>query len=341
MSENLDVLGIGNAIVDVIARCDDAFLAGLGLEEDSMRLVDEEAANDLYDRMGPAREVSGGSAANTIAGLALLGCRAGFVGKVKQDQLGAVFAHDIRSLGIEFDSQPATEGASTACCLILVPPSARRVMSTFLGAAQGLTPDDLDTRQIARSAITFIEGYAWPAPSLRDTARAAMTVAHRAGNRVAFSLAADWIAGNPDFDLRAEVANHVDILFANEAEIRALTGAADFAAAAATARGLCELVVLTRSEKGAVLLAGETTVEVPAAAVTRVVDTTGAGDLFAAGVLAGLARAGKQEGGALTGDVLARAGRTGALCAAEVISHIGGRPEADIRAMIVAEGLFS
>lgn len=324
MTHRLDVLGIGNAIVDVIARVDEGFLDEIGIFEDSMRLIDQDQAAGLYGRMGPGREVSGGSAANSIACIAMLGGRAGYVGKVKADQLGAVFAHDIRSVGVEFATPAALGGDATACCLILVPPSGKRAMNTYLGAALSLGPDDLDERQIADTRITLIEGYAWTSDQLRAASQAAMDLCHRHGNKVAFTLAADWIAGNPYFELLKVVRGHVDILFANEAEIKALTGAPDFASAAHAIKGACETLVLTRGEQGAVILTSDGAHEIKAAPIAKVVDTTGAGDLFAGGLLHGLS----------AGLDAAASGRLGALCAAEVISQIGARPMSDLKPLI-------
>lgn len=324
MTQQINVLGIGNAIVDVISQVDAEFLAEIGIFEDSMRLIDEAEAIDLYSRMGPGREVSGGSAANSVASVAMLGGSAAYVGKVRADQLGAVFAHDIRSVGVTFESAPAEEGDATASCLILVPPSGKRAMNTHLGAALGLRPEDLDSRQLAAAQVTLIEGYAWTSDLLRATSQAAMQAAHRFGNKVAFTLAADWIAGNPYFELTKVVRGHVDILFANEAEARALTGAPDFDSAFHAIRDICETVVLTRGEKGAVLISADTVVEIDAAPVPRVIDTTGAGDLFAGGLLYGMTN----------GLDLAASGRLGALCAAEVISQIGGRPMGDLKPLV-------
>jgi sugar/nucleoside kinase (ribokinase family) len=320
----LDVLGIGNAIVDVIANAPDALLQELGICEDSIQLIDEAQAEALYAKMGPAREVSGGSVGNSMAGLAMLGGRAGYIGKVRDDQLGKVFTHDIRAAGVEFTASAATHGPATACCLILVPPSAKRAMNTYLGCAPNLDPEDLDTKQIARAKITFIEGYAWTSPRMQATAQAAVLAAHRFGNQVALSLSADWIAGNAEYQLLDFVRNHVDILFANEAEIIALTQKPDFASALEHMKGACALSIFTRSEKGAVVLEGEQVVHIPAIPAGQVVDTTGAGDLFAAGFLWGYTQ----------GHDLASAGRAGALCAGAVINQIGARPTRDLKALV-------
>jgi sugar/nucleoside kinase (ribokinase family) len=325
----LDVLALGNAIVDVIANATPAFLAEVGVEEDSMRLISETEADALYAKMGPGREVSGGSAGNSAAALAQLGSKVGYVGKVRNDQLGKVFSHDIRSVGVEFTTTPAEDGPASACCLILVPPSGKRAMNTYLGCASNLDPEDLDVSQIARAQYTLIEGYAWAADRMRATAKAATLTAHRHGNKVALGLAADWIAGNKGWALLDFARGHVDVLFANEAEALALTGAPDFDSALFHLRGLCEVVVMTRGEKGAVVLSGDETVEVQPHPVAQVVDTTGAGDLFCAGFLHGLSH----------GKSLSDAGRLGALCAAEVISQIGARPTRDLKALAAAAGL--
>jgi sugar/nucleoside kinase (ribokinase family) len=325
----LDVLALGNAIVDVIANATPAFLAEVGVEEDSMRLISEADADALYAKMGPGREVSGGSAGNSAAALAQLGSKVGYVGKVRNDQLGKVFSHDIRSVGVEFTTTPAEDGPASACCLILVPPSGKRAMSTYLGCASNLDPEDLDSSQIARAKYMLIEGYAWAADRMRATAKAATLAAHRHGNKVALSLAVDWIASNKDWNLLEFARGHVDVLFANEAEALALTGAPDFDSALFHLRGLCEVVVMTRGEKGAVVLSGDETVDVQPLPVVQVVDTTGAGDLFCAGFLHGLSH----------GKSLTDAGRLGALCAAEVISQIGARPTRDLKALAAAAGL--
>jgi sugar/nucleoside kinase (ribokinase family) len=320
----LDVLAIGNAIVDVIANADEAFLAGEGLDKGAMRLVDAEEADRLYGRMGPGREASGGSAANTAAGVAALGARAGFIGQVADDQLGAVFAHDIRAAGVEYDTPARDLGVATARCLVLVTPDGQRTMNTFLGAAQHLPPDALDPKQIEEAAILYLEGYLWDPPTPRAAMEQAIGIARAAGRKIAFTLSDSFcIARHRAGFLALIEGGHVDILFANEAEIAELAGTEDLEAAIAAFRDKVGVLVVTRSEKGAIALRGDERAEVPAEPVAAVVDTTGAGDLFAAGFLTGLARDYDLE----------RSLRLGAVAAAEIISHYGARPEADLKAL--------
>jgi sugar/nucleoside kinase (ribokinase family) len=324
-NSRLDVLCIGNAIVDVIAAADDAFLAAEGLDKGAMRLVDADEATRLYGRMGPGREISGGSAGNTAAGLAMLGAKAGFVGQVAADQLGEVYRHDIRSLGIEFTTPVLDGGAPTARCLVLVTPDAQRTMNTFLGAAQNLTVDGLDEDQVRRAGIVYLEGYLWDPETPRAAMERAIDVAREAGNKVAFTLSDSFCVDRHRDGFNALIdSGRLDILFANEAEIVSLTGEADFDAAVAAAAKRVPLLVVTRGEHGAVALAGEARAQVPAEPVTEIVDTTGAGDLFAAGFLAGLSQ----------GRPLRDCLRMGAIAAAEVISHYGARPEADLKALV-------
>jgi sugar/nucleoside kinase (ribokinase family) len=320
----LDVLAIGNAIVDVISATDDAFLDAEGLAKGSMRLIDAEEASRLYDHMGPAREISGGSAGNTAAGVAMLGGRAGFVGQVAPDQLGEVFAHDIRSVGVEFATPAADVGVPTARSLVLVTPDAQRTMNTFLGASQHLPVGALDEAQIADAAILYLEGYLWDPEEPRYAMIKAIDVARNAGRKVAFTLSDTFCIDRHRAGFSQLIdGGKVDILFANEAEIQALAGIPHFDSAVAAVQGKVETLVVTRSEKGAIAVSGGERVEVPAEPVREVVDTTGAGDLFAAGFLAGQAQGRSIE------DSL----RMGAVAAAEVISHYGARPEADIAAM--------
>jgi sugar/nucleoside kinase (ribokinase family) len=322
----LDVLCIGNAIVDVISAADDAFLEAEGLAKGSMRLIDEEEATRLYGKMGPGREISGGSAGNTAAGIAMLGGRAGFVGQVADDQLGEVFAHDIRSTGVEFETPVLTAGATpTARSLVLVTPDAQRTMNTFLGAAQYLDKEALDEEQVRAAAILYLEGYLWDPEIPRAAMERAIAVAHEAGRRVAFTLSDSFCVDRHRDGFNALIdGRKVDILFANEAEIVSLTGESGFDAAVEAAARRVPLLVVTRSEKGAIALEGGRRVDVPAELVEKVVDTTGAGDLFAAGFLAGLSR----------GRALEESLRMGAIAAAEVISHYGARPEADLKALV-------
>ena len=320
----LDVLAIGNAIVDVIADADDEFLAREGLAKGSMRLVDAEEATRLYEHMGPGREASGGSAGNTAAGIAALGARAGFIGQVADDQLGEVFSHDIRAMGVEYETPPRDFGTATARCLVLVTPDAQRTMSTFLGAAQHLPADALDPKQIEESAILYLEGYLWDPESPRQAMQQAIEIARGAGRKVAFTLSDSFcIARHRDGFLKLIHGGFVDILFANHAEIVELTGEGDLDAAVRALQDKVDTLVVTRSERGAIAVQQGERAEVPAEP-TRVVDTTGAGDLFAAGFLVG-----QVQGRALRDSL-----RVGAIAAAEVISHYGARPEADLKALV-------
>jgi sugar/nucleoside kinase (ribokinase family) len=323
-SPRLDVLAIGNAIVDVIADADEAFLAAQGLDKGSMRLVDAAEATRLYGLMGPGREASGGSAGNTAAGVAALGGRAAFVGQVADDQLGEVFSHDIRSIGVEFDTPPEDRGTPTARCLVLVTPDAQRTMSTFLGAAQHLPPEALDPKQIEDAAIVYLEGYLWDPEIPRAAMQQAIEIARAAHRKVAFTLSDSFcIQRHRDGFLALIDGGFIDILFANEAEIRELTGESDLDIAVAAVAGKVPTLVVTRSEKGALAVRGGERFEVAAEPVERVVDTTGAGDLFAAGFLLGEAQ----------GRPPVESLRLGAIAAAEVISHYGARPEADLQAL--------
>ena len=312
----LDVVGIGNALVDVLSHAEEGFLARQSLVKGTMHLVDEPRARELYDAMGPGVEMSGGSAANTVVGVASFGGRAHYVGKVRDDQLGEVFGHDLRATGVGYDTPRATEGPPTGRCLILVTPDAQRTMGTFLGASVRLGPGDIDKGLIARGKILYLEGYLFDPPEAQEAFRAAAAMAHGAGRKVSLTLSDPFCVGrhrNAFLDL---VEHHVDILFANEAEICALYEVGDFHAALARVRGHCEIAALTRSAKGSVLVGDGQVHAVAAHPVEAVVDTTGAGDLYAAGVLYGLSR----------GLDLPTCGRLGSLAAAEVITHVGARP---------------
>ena len=287
----LDIVAIGNAIVDVIAQADDDFIAREGLAKGSMRLVDTETAEGLYGRMGPGIEASGGSAANTAAGIAALGGRCGFIGQVADDQLGQVFAHDIRALGVHFETPVRTGNPPTARCLILVTPDAQRTMNTFLGASQYLPASALDRDLIASAAILYLEGYLWDPEEPRGAMREAIAIARDAGRKVAFTLSDAFCIERHRGDFRALIDDgSIDILFANEAEILSLNETEDFEAAVAETAVKVPLLVVTRSETGAIAVKDGIGHAVPAEPVAKVVDTTGAGDLFAAGFLAGQAQ---------------------------------------------------
>jgi sugar/nucleoside kinase (ribokinase family) len=322
----LDVLAIGDAVVDVIAVADDDFLIEEGLVKGSMQVLDADGATRLYAKMSQARETSGGSAANTMAGVAALGGRAGFVGQVAKDQLGDIFIHDIRALGVEFVTPARTGGAPTGRCLILVTPDAQRTMNTFRGAAHELSAEVLDAEQIRGAAILYLEAYLWRSAGPRAAMAQAMAIAHRAGRKVAFTLS-DIACIKPH---RSEMmamldAGAIDLLFANENEICELADEGDRDAAIAALQGKVPLIVVTCGADGALAVERGRRVSVPVARIgTGIVDTTGAGDLFAAGFLVGQARGRNLE------DSL----RMGAIAAAEVISHFGARPEADLKAMV-------
>jgi len=325
-----DVVGLGNAIVDVIARAEEDFLVGHGMHKGGMALIDEARAEAIYAQMGPAVEISGGSAANTIAGVASYGARAAFVGKVKDDGLGRVFAHDIRAAGVAFTTPSAAAGPSTGRCYILVTPDGERTMNTYLGAAQHLAPADVDAEVIAASAITYLEGYLWDPHNAKEAFRRAAALAHGAGRRVALSLSDAFCVDRWRDEFRALVrGGTVDVLFANEAELKSLYQTADFASAAAALRREARLAVVTRGENGCMVVSPSGLEPVSAFPVERVVDTTGAGDLFAAGFLVGLAR----------GRDHATAARLGALAAAEVIGHLGARPETSLKVLAGQHGL--
>jgi sugar/nucleoside kinase (ribokinase family) len=325
-----DVLGIGNAIVDVLARAEDDFLVRHGMRKGAMTLIDETRATGIYDAMGPAVEISGGSAANTIVGCASLGGRAAFVGKVKDDELGRVFAHDIRAAGVAFDTPPASDGPSTARCYVLVTADGERTMNTYLGAAQDLHPQDIDADAVAGAAITYLEGYLWDPKHAKDAFLKAAAAAHEAKRLVALTLSDAFCVDRwRDEFLGLMRDGTVDLLFANEAELRSLYQTADFDSALAALRREARLAVVTRSEKGCVVVSRDQVLAVPACRVEHVVDTTGAGDLFAAGFLFGLAQGATHE----------RAASLGALAAAEVIQHLGARPQASLKALAQERGL--
>jgi sugar/nucleoside kinase (ribokinase family) len=319
----LDLLGIGNAIVDILAHTEDRVLEAEGLPKGSMTLIDAERADAIYARMGPGVEVSGGSVANSVVGAASLGSRAAYIGKVHDDEFGRVFAHDIRAAGVHFETPFATGGAPTARSLILVTPDAHRTMSTYLGACVELGPEDIDEDLVARAAVTYLEGYLWDPPRAKEAFRVAMAAARRAGRRVALTLSDAFCVERHRDEFLALVDGEVDILFANELELLSLYQAPDLASAVHAVRGRGEVALVTRSEHGSMVVTADEVVEVPAHPVTRLVDTTGAGDLYAAGVLHGLTH----------GLPHAESAALGALAAAEVISHFGARPEADLGAL--------
>jgi len=329
--ETFDVVGIGNAIVDIIARCDEGFLTKHDLDKGFMRLIDADEAARLYEAMGPAMERSGGSVANSIAGLASFGAKCGFIGRVAADQFGGIFRHDIRSLGVGYTTEPATDGAPTARCLVLVTPDGERTMNTFLGASVDFTPDDIDAGMIAAAKIVYLEGYLFDKDAAKSAFREAARLAKEAGAKVALTLSDPFCVDRHRDDFRKLVSEDADIVFANEKEITTLYEVNSFDEAADAALQDCEMAVLTRSEAGSVIVGGGEAVEVAADPVAKLVDATGAGDLYAAGFLFGLTQ----------GLPVGACGQLGSLAAAEVISHIGARPETALRSLADARNLLS
>jgi sugar/nucleoside kinase (ribokinase family) len=326
-----DVIAIGNAIVDVIARAEDDFLLRHDMRKGTMALIDEARAEAIYAAMGHAVQISGGSAANTIVGLASLGARAAFIGKVKDDVLGRVFIHDIRAAGVSFDVPPATDGPSTARSYSLVTPDGERTMNTYLGAAQELGPSDIDEDVIAGAGIVYLEGYLWDPPLAKQAFLKAAKIAHAAGRRVALTLSDVFCVDRYRNEFLELIRRGtVDLVFANKAELRSLYETADLTAAVEALRKEARLAVVTRSEEGCLVVTPEGVEAVPAVPVAHVVDATGAGDLFAAGFLFGLVR----------GASHVTAARLGALAAAEVIQHLGARPQQPLRALAAEHGLL-
>ncbi|MEE2526643.1 adenosine kinase [Hyphobacterium sp. HN65] len=330
MSQALyDVIGVGNAIVDVIASCDDAFLASQSIEKGAMTLIDEARAEQLYGAMAPGQEISGGSAANTLAGIASFGAKGAYIGKVAKDELGEIFRHDLNAAGVDYKTAPLAEGPLTARCLINVTPDAQRSMSTFLGASVFFSEEDIDAEKIAASRITYLEGYLFD----RDEAKAAFVRASeiaRAANRLtSLTLSDSFCVDRHRAAFRQLVRNHIDILFANEAELLSLYETDNFDEALTAVTAETRIAAITRSEKGAVLIRDGQTTAIAAEPVSKVVDTTGAGDLFAAGMLTGLAK----------GLDLEVCGRLGAIAAAEIISHIGARPNVSLKGLAGKAGI--
>lgn len=330
-SASLDVIGVGNAIVDVVSQCDDAFLAAHGIPKGGMILIDENQARAIYAAMAPGIEISGGSAANTIAALASLGGRGGFVGKVADDDLGAIFRHDLKALGVVFDAPPLSHGPGTGRCLVNVTPDAQRSMTTYLGAAGLVAPGDIDEALVARAAIVFFEGYLFEQPVARGAFVRACEAAKANGNRAALTLSDSGCVDRHHAAFKQFIGANIDILLANEREAETLFESGDLSEIAERARQLAPLTAVTRSEKGSLLIPRDgDVVEVAARPPRSLVDTTGAGDAYAAGLLFGLAR----------GFELARCGALGALAASEVISHFGARPEDNLAELARKAGLL-
>lgn len=325
-----DVTGIGNAIVDIIGRCDDAYLAKIGADKGSMRLVDASAIAKIYSGMGPATEMSGGSAANTIAGVASFGGKAGFIGKVADDEFGRIFSHDIRSIGVNFASAPVAGSQPTSRSLILVTPDGERTMNTYLGISTDLDHGQIDGDLIADSAILYLEGYLFDRDDAKAAFRAALAQAKRADRKVALTLSDGFCVDRHRAEFLDLIQSGVDILFANEKEIMSLYETGIFDDAANRASRDTKLAVLTRSAKGSIILNEGTTMKIDAVRIDEVVDTTGAGDLYAAGFLYGYSQ----------GYSLETCGKLASLAAAEVISHVGARPQAGLAQLACEKGLI-
>ncbi len=325
-----DVTGIGNAIVDIIGQCDDAYLAKIGADKGSMRLVDASAIAKIYSGMGPAIEMSGGSAANTIAGVASFGGKAGFIGKVANDEFGRIFSHDIRSIGVNFASEPVAGSQPTSRSLILVTPDGERTMNTYLGISTDLDHGQIDGDLIADSAILYLEGYLFDRDDAKAAFRAALAQAKRAGRKVALTLSDGFCVDRHRAEFLDLIQSGVDILFANEKEITSLYETSNFEDAANRASRDTKLAVLTRSAKGSIILNEGTTTKIDAVRIDEVVDTTGAGDLYAAGFLYGYSQ----------GYSLETCGKLASLAAAEVISHVGARPQAQLAQLACEKGFI-
>ena len=329
MEPVLDVVGVGNAIVDVIATVPNSFIGDHDLEKGAMTLVSAERSAELYEAMPPGVAASGGSAANTMAGVSSFGGRAAFIGKVRDDQLGEVFIHDIRATGVSFDVPPAPDGPPTARCLVQVTPDAERTMNTCLGTSALLGPGDVDTDLVASAGITYCEGYLWDVPAAKDAIRVAMAAAATAGRTVALALSDSFCVERHRDEWLDLIEDRVDVVFANEAEVCTLHRTDDFGAARDRTAEMARTVAITRGARGSVVARGSKLEVVPAVEVPRVVDATGAGDLYASGFLWGLGR----------GAPLARCAELGSLAAAEVVSHVGARPQTALSQLVVASGL--
>ena len=319
----IDVLGVGNAIVDVLAEATDAFLEAEGIAKGGMTLIDTERAGSLYSRMAAGIEMSGGSAANTMAGIASLGGSCAYIGKVADDQLGAVFAHDIRAIGVRYETTLLAGGEPTARCLILITPDAQRSMNTFLGASSLLAPEDLDPAMIRSAKVTYLEGYLFDRPEAKAAFFHAAKIAHDAGRKVALTLSDAFCVDRHHAEF-TKLLDHVDILFANEGEARALSGKADFTEAAKALAVCCETVCVTHGAEGSVIFDHGEAHRIAAAPIDRLVDTTGAGDLYAAGVLYGIT----------AGYDIPKSGLIGSIAAAEAIGHVGPRPQTSLKALV-------
>ena len=321
---SLDVVGIGNAIVDVLVQTDDAFLTQHSLQKGGMTLIDELQAEALYTASGPGLETSGGSVANTMVGIAQLGGRAGFIGRVKDDQLGGIFSHDIRAVGARFDTPAATSGATTARCLIYVTPDAERTMCTFLGASTQLEPDDLDLSMVSDTKVLYLEGYLWDSPAAKRAFIAAAEACRAANGQVALSLSDGFCVDRHRDSFLDLVNGHVDVLFANEVEIKSLYQTDDFDAALESVRGSCSVIAITRGSQGSVVLSGDQRWDIGIVGLGDLIDTTGAGDLYAGGFLHGYTQ----------GESLERCGNLGAICAGQIVTQLGARPQVSLQDLV-------
>jgi sugar/nucleoside kinase (ribokinase family) len=319
-----DVVGIGNAIVDVLSFTEEAFLGAEALAKGSMMLVDEGRARSLYRKMGQATECSGGSVANTLAGMASLGARTAFIGKVKSDQLGSIFVHDLHAVGVHFSTPPIEQGPSTASCFVYVTPDAQRTMATYIGACSLVSEDDIEEKLIEHSTVTYIEGYLWDTENAKAAIRKAIDIAHKAGRKIAFTLSDTFCVDRHRKEFLSLIENDIDLLFANESEIKSLYHTQDFDTAIDNIRGICEIAAITRSEKGSVVLTGEGMDVVPAGPVAKIIDTTGAGDLYASGFLYGLTR----------GWDLKKCAALGNRCAGQIISQLGARSMHSLKELV-------
>ena len=330
MQSDIDVLTIGNAIVDVIAKVDDGFVQKNGLVKGSMNLIDEARAEELYASMGPASEISGGSAGNTAAGVASFGGKAAYFGKVKADQLGSIYAHDMRGQGVQFKSVAATDGPATARSFILVTPEGERTMNTYLGACVHLNASDVDEKTVTAAKVTYMEGYLWDKPEAKEAFKLAAKLARKAGRLSSITLSDSFCVERHRESFLELIRNDIDIVFGNESEIKSLYLTQNFDGALQALRKDCEVAVVTRGAQGSVVARGENVFTSPAFSVSKVVDVTGAGDLYASGFLFGFTQ----------GFSDAKSAQLGSLAAAEIISHVGARPEVNLLQHAKAAGLL-
>lgn len=321
---NFDVAAVGNAIVDVLAKIDDKFLSKHNLQKGGMTLIDQEQAEKIYKDMPPSTEKSGGSAANTIAGIVSLGGKAAFIGKVKQDDLGKIFTHDLQSLGVHYTTAASKHGLSTARCLVAVTPDAERTMATFLGATREITKEDIDENIIASAKVTYLEGYLWDEQHAKDAMREAVRIAVKHGREIALSLSDAFCVTRHKEELLELISRHVDILFANEAEIKELLDVDDITESLERLSTMCRVTAITLGSKGSIIVSGNEATRIEAGKNLKVVDTTGAGDLYASGFLYGYTH----------GHSLAECGHIATISASEVIQHIGARPEVSLKDLL-------